>query len=140
MFYPFKGIKPQNVKLFKSSQLPHNHSIIVANLCDTEKSLNNGVHVFISGLSLKAKEFDVERFFKGFGKIRDINLKQGYGFVEFDDARDADDAVYEMNNQSLCGGRITVEHAKGTPRSRDSYNDRGGDRNGGRGGGFGGGR
>jgi len=106
----------------------------------TKMSSNNGTRVFIGGLSPRAKEFDVERFFKGFGKIRDINLKQGYGFVEFDDARDADDAVYEMNNQSLCGGRITVEHAKGTPRSRDSYNDRGGDRNGGRGGGFGGGR
>ena len=38
---------------------------------------------------------------RGFGKIRDINLKQGYGFVELKDARDADDAVYDMNNQSL---------------------------------------
>ena len=38
---------------------------------------------------------------RGFGKIRDINLKQGYGFVELEDARDADDAVYDMNNQSL---------------------------------------
>jgi len=91
-------------------------------------SSNQGTRVFIGGLSPRAKESDVERFFKGFGKIRDINLKQGYGFVEFDDPRDADDAVYEMNNQSLCGGRITVEHAKGTPRSRGSYNDRGGDR------------
>ena len=80
----------------------------------------------------------MERFFKGFCKIRDINLKQGYGFVEFDDARDADDAVYEINNQSLCGGRITVEHVKGTPRSRNSYRADG--RYGGCEGGFGGGR
>ena len=112
MFYPFKGIKPQNVKLFKSSQLPHNHSIIVANLCDTEKSLNNGVHVFISGLSLKAKEFDVESFFKGIGKARNTNLKQGYGFVEIEDARYV---VYEINNQPLCGRITTGESAKGFP-------------------------
>ena len=43
-------------------------------------------------------------------------------------------------NQSICGGRIIVEHAKETPRSRNSYNDRGGDIYGGRGGGYVGGR
>ena len=65
---------------------------------------------------LRTKKFDL------FGKIRDINLKQGYHFVQFEDA------VYEMNNQSLCGGRITFEHAKGTDPSRNFYNDKGGDR------------
>ena len=70
----------------------------------------------------------MECFFKGFGKISDINLKQGYGFMEFDNVRDADGAVYEMNNKSLCGKRIIVERVKETTRSRNSYNDRGGDR------------
>ena len=79
----------------------------------------------------------MERFFKEFGEIRDINLEQGYGFIEFEDARDADDAVYEMTNKSLCCRRATVEHAKGVPRSRNSYNDRG-NRYGGRGGFYGG--
>ena len=51
-------------------------------------------------------------------------LLGGYGFVVFNDARDADDAVYEMNNQPLYDGRITVEHAKGTPRLRNSNNER----------------
>ena len=72
----------------------------------------------------KAKEFDVERFFERFGKIRDINLKQGYAIVEFVDAKDADEAVYEMINQSLCGRIITVNHIKGTFRSRNFYNNR----------------
>ena len=66
----------------------------------------------------------MESFFKGFGKIHDINLEQVYKFVEFDNARDADYAVYEMNNQSLCGGRISVDYAKGAPHSRNSYNCR----------------
>ena len=83
--------------------------------------------------------FDVDRFFKGFGKIRDINLKQGYGIVEFEDARDANDAVYEMNNQSLCSRRTTVKHAKGIPRSKNFYNDKGDSRYGGLEGGYGGG-
>ena len=29
----------------------------------------------------------------GFGKIKSINLKPGYGFVDFEDERDVEDAV-----------------------------------------------
>jgi len=77
----------------------------------------SGTRVFIGRLTYKARESDVERFFKGFGRIRDISLKNGYGFVEFEDPRDADDAVYELNNREILGERVTVEHAKGVPRS-----------------------
>jgi arginine/serine-rich splicing factor 4/5/6 len=84
-------------------------------------------------LSYHAREKDIERFFRGYGRIRDIMLKNGYGFVEFDDYRDADDAVYELNGKDLCGERVSVEHARG-PRSDDSFRDRGfrGRRGGGR--------
>lgn len=44
-----------------------------------------------------------------------------YGFVEFDDNRDADDAVYELNGKDLCGERVVVEHARGPRRDRDGY-------------------
>jgi len=84
--------------------------------------------VYIGKLSYHAREKDVERFFKGYGKIRDIMLKNGYGFVEFDDYRDADDAVYELNGKDLCGERCIVEHARGAPRGddrRDGGRDRG---------------
>jgi len=37
--------------------------------------------VFIGRLPHVARESDVERFFKGYGKIREISLKEGYGFV-----------------------------------------------------------
>lgn len=44
-----------------------------------------------------------------------------YGFVEFEDSRDADDAVYELNGKDLCGERVIVEHARGPRRDRDGY-------------------
>lgn len=44
-----------------------------------------------------------------------------YGFVEFEDTRDADDAVYELNGKDLCGERVIVEHARGPRRDRDGY-------------------
>lgn len=37
--------------------------------------------IYIGRLSYNAREKDVERFFRGFGRIRDINLKNGFGFV-----------------------------------------------------------
>uniref|UniRef100_A0A8C6P5W3 RRM domain-containing protein n=1 Tax=Nothobranchius furzeri TaxID=105023 RepID=A0A8C6P5W3_NOTFU len=71
-------------------------------------------------LSYRAREKDVERFFKGYGKILEVDLKNGYGFVEFDDPRDADDAVYDLNGKELCGERVIVEHTKG-PRRDGGY-------------------
>lgn len=75
-----------------------------------------GTRVYIGHLSYHARERDIERFFKGYGRIRDVMLKNGYGFVEFDDYRDADDAVYELNGKELCGERVSIEHARGTVR------------------------
>ncbi|ODM92346.1 Serine-arginine protein 55 [Orchesella cincta] len=75
-----------------------------------------GTRVYIGGLPYGVREKDLERFFKGYGRIRDILIKNGYGFVEFDDYRDADDAVYELNGKDLLGERVIVERARGVPR------------------------
>lgn len=41
--------------------------------------------------------------------------------MEFEDSRDAEDAVYELNGKDLCGERVIVEHARGPRRDRDGY-------------------
>ena len=98
--------------------------------------------VYVGGLSHRSREKDVERFFRKFGRIREISMKvsllykqgtwglitsnyffifpqNGFCFVEFDDYRDADDACYEMNGRDLLGERVSVEIARGTPHGRD---------------------
>lgn len=50
-----------------------------------------------------------------------MSFFSSYGFVEFEDNRDADDAVYELNGKELCGERVIVEHARGPRRDRDGY-------------------
>ncbi|KAF4533386.1 hypothetical protein B566_EDAN002788 [Ephemera danica] len=85
-----------------------------------------GTRVYIGGLPYGAREKDLERFFKGYGRIRDVLIKNGYGFVEFEDYRDADDAVYELNGKELLGERVVVEAARGTSNRGNSYNHGGG--------------
>ncbi|KAK1125727.1 Serine-arginine protein 55 [Melipona bicolor] len=80
-----------------------------------------GTRVYVGGLPYGTRERDLERFFRGYGRFRDVLIKNGYGFVEFDDYRDADDAVYELNGKELLGERITVERARGTPRGSDQW-------------------
>lgn len=79
--------------------------------------------VYVGRLSNFARERDIERFFRNFGRIKEIMLKNGYCFVDFEDHRDADDAVYELNGRELCGERVIVEHARGTPRGEDLRRD-----------------
>lgn len=83
-----------------------------------------GSRVYVGGLPYGTSERDLERFFRGYGRMRDVLIKNGYGFVEFDDYRDADDAVYELNGKKLLGERVTVERARGTPRGRDQWSSR----------------
>lgn len=40
---------------------------------------NEMSRVYIGRLSYRAREKDVERFFKGYGKILEVDLKNGYG-------------------------------------------------------------
>lgn len=75
--------------------------------------------VFVGGLTYRVGERDIEKFFRKCGRIREIAMKNGFAFVEFDDYRDAEDAVYEMNGKDLLGERVSVERARGTPRGSD---------------------
>lgn len=61
----------------------------------------------------------------------------GFGFVEFEDARDAEDAVQKYDGAKLLGESIMVEFAK-ERRPRDGFDSRGGGGYGPPGGGFGG--
>merc|ERR1712012_812463 len=77
----------------------------------------SGQRVYIGNIPNNARERDLERFFKGYGRLREVVVKNGYGFVEFDDYRDADDAVHDLDGKDMQGGRVRVELAR-DPRDR----------------------
>ncbi|KAJ8658418.1 hypothetical protein O0I10_005770 [Lichtheimia ornata] len=75
--------------------------------------------VYIGRLARDARDRDLERLFKSYGEIREINIKSGYGFVEFKDPRDAEDVVYDFHGKEFLGERIIVEMARGARRGRE---------------------
>ena len=81
--------------------------------------------LYVGRLSSDVRRRDLEKFFRGYGRINEILLKEGFAFVEIDDDKDARDAVRDLNGRSVNGGRVNVEFSRG-PRSsrRDRYDDR----------------
>ncbi|KXJ12275.1 serine/arginine-rich splicing factor 5 [Exaiptasia diaphana] len=78
-----------------------------------------GTRVYFGRLPRDCRERDLEKFIRGYGHYREISIKLGYGFVEFEDSKDADDCVYDLNGKELLGERIVVEHARNPVRSVD---------------------
>lgn len=56
---------------------------------------------------------------------RDSGRSRGFGFVEFDDDKEADAAIEKLNNSELDGRTITVSEAR--PREDKPRRDFGGD-------------
>eukprot|EP01111_Echinosteliopsis_oligospora_P011304 TRINITY_DN36_c0_g1_i1.p1 TRINITY_DN36_c0_g1~~TRINITY_DN36_c0_g1_i1.p1 ORF type:complete len:129 (-),score=11.54 TRINITY_DN36_c0_g1_i1:561-947(-) len=80
--------------------------------------------LYVGKLDPRTREKDIETAFAKYGKIVAVDLKRGYAFVEFDDDRDAEDAVRYMDNTDLDGARIIVEPSHGgRERRRDPAGD-----------------
>merc|ERR1711970_344798 len=79
-----------------------------------------GFSVYIGGISDRVRTGDVEDFLKGYGRVLDISLKSKYGFIEFEDKYDAEDACKDLDDKKLCGERVKLEMSKGC---KDKYRD-----------------
>ncbi|GFR18251.1 hypothetical protein TNCT_464532 [Trichonephila clavata] len=75
--------------------------------------------VYIGGLSCDVRERDIVKFLEGYGRIRNIFLKKGFCFVEFEDFRDADDAVHDLKGKELLGERVMIDYARGNDMYRN---------------------
>ena len=57
------------------------------NFLNQKFKMPSGQRVYIGNIPANARERDLEKFFKGYGRLREVVVKNGYGFVEFDDYR-----------------------------------------------------
>lgn len=81
--------------------------------------------LFIGRLAPRTQERDIENIFSAYGKVKRVDLKEGYAFVFFSDERNAAEAIAAMNNKELDGNIIVVEAAHNHPKLRGGNFNRG---------------
>ncbi|GAA5853194.1 hypothetical protein JCM8547_000236 [Rhodosporidiobolus lusitaniae] len=91
----------------------------------------SGRRLYIGRVPQQASNRDFQEYFGSLGKLVEVRIMAGFAFIEYDQLRDAEQAVAEYNNKDFLGERILVEFAK-PPRAMD---DRFGPPRGGYGGG-----
>eukprot|EP00249_Psilotum_nudum_P013389 c24304_g2_i1 orf=280-1215(+) len=85
--------------------------------------------IYVGNLPGDVREREIEDLFYKYGPIVDIDLKlpprpPGYCFIEFEDSRDAEDAIRGRDGYNFDGHRLRVELAhggRGRPASLDRY-------------------
>nr|AAH46661.1 Sfrs3-prov protein [Xenopus laevis] len=78
--------------------------------------------VYVGNLGNNGNKTELERAFGYYGPLRSVWVARnppGFAFVEFEDLRDAADAVRELDGRTLCGCRVRVELSNGEKRSRN---------------------
>uniref|UniRef100_G1QC37 RRM domain-containing protein n=1 Tax=Myotis lucifugus TaxID=59463 RepID=G1QC37_MYOLU len=78
--------------------------------------------VYVGNLGDNGDETELERAFGYYGPLKSVWVARkppGFAFVEFEDPRDAADAVRELDGRTLCGCRVRVELSNGERRSRN---------------------
>ena len=68
--------------------------------------------VYIGNLPDDVSEREVDKLLKSYGRFDNIVLKGNYAFVEFEDSRDAEDCVKDLDGAREFGNRLRLEHAK----------------------------
>lgn len=83
--------------------------------------MSRGVtRVYVGNLGSNGIKSEIEREFSKFGVIRDVWVARnppGFAFVEFNDHRDAEDAIKELDGRRVCGVRVQVELSNHQGRS-----------------------
>ncbi|XP_038551170.1 serine/arginine-rich splicing factor 3-like, partial [Micropterus salmoides] len=77
--------------------------------------------VYVGNLGNNGNKTELERAFGYYGPLRSVWVARnppGFAFVEFEDPRDAADAVRELDGRTMCGCRVRVELSTGEKRSR----------------------
>mmetsp|Transcript_15857 Transcript_15857/g.26359 ORF Transcript_15857/g.26359 Transcript_15857/m.26359 type:complete len:443 (-) Transcript_15857:1071-2399(-) len=71
-----------------------------------------GKRIYIGNINYEVREEELRNFFSEYGPITQVSYKQGFAFIDYADKRDAQDAIAQMNDKTVGGRRLRVEHSK----------------------------
>jgi len=75
--------------------------------------------LYLGRLPTDAQQAEVQKLFDGYGPIIECRVMTGFGFVEFESPKDADDVVQKFNGTQFMGSSIIVEFARDNKRRDD---------------------
>ncbi|KAI5119942.1 hypothetical protein M0805_002131 [Coniferiporia weirii] len=78
--------------------------------------------LYLGKLAPDTRSEDVSKMFEGYGRVIDVRVMtdKGFGFVEFESSRDAEDAVRDLNGKAFMGSNVVVEFAKENRSRREN--------------------
>ncbi|XP_026683773.1 serine/arginine-rich splicing factor 7 [Diaphorina citri] len=95
------------------------------------RSSNDDCKIYVGDLSTSSTKEDIEDAFSYYGPIKNVWVARnppGFGFVEFEDRRDAEDAVRGFDGREINGRRVRVEMSNPQKMRGRSNGRSGGDR------------
>jgi len=104
----------------QSRSLSRSRSPVRRDISSRNDVINPGNNLYVTGLSARVVESDLEELFSQEGKVVDCRIvvdprsreSRGFGFVTMDTLENADRCVKYLNRSTLEGRIITVEKAK----------------------------
>jgi RNA recognition motif-containing protein len=89
------------------------------------------MNIYVGNVSRLATEETLRSLFSQFGDVSSVKLikdkftgeLKGFGFVEMNDAQEAQGAIAQLNGQELEGQRLRVNEAR--PREEGKFSPRG---------------
>ncbi|XP_075058864.1 serine/arginine-rich splicing factor 12 isoform X2 [Mixophyes fleayi] len=95
---------------------PPNTSLFVRNVADGTRQSDDQIDP-----QLQLRPEDLRREFGRYGPIVDVYIPldfynrrpRGFAYIQFEDVRDAEDALYNLNRKWVCGRQIEIQFAQG---------------------------
>merc|ERR1719239_1355331 len=67
-----------------------------------------GNRVFVGNITNRVQKHELKGDFEKYGRVQEVFIGNGFGFITFDDGRSASRAVDEMHGQHYAGERLRV--------------------------------
>jgi FUS-interacting serine-arginine-rich protein 1 len=88
--------------------------------------------LFIRNVPEEARQEELRSMFSKYGPVSDVYIPldyytrrhRGFAYIQFEDARDAEDAVYNLNRVRYCGRELDVEFARGDRKTPSQMRSR----------------
>ena len=80
---------------------------------------NTGPKIYLGNLGEKADKFKIAELFKVYGKLKNVIVAKnppGFAFVEFEDAKDAENAYNNIYGENVSASGLPVGLKKWTPK------------------------